>query len=87
MKATHSRITASWHLDYTLMPNGQVMINRIWRDDDSKFFPNSDCWGTIEETGRTVIGVVIGKSVNGIGPTKNCHEFKVTNPHHIFSYK
>ena len=87
MKATHTRINAYWHLDYTLTPNGQAVINRIWRDDNIKFVPNSDCWRAIEEQDRTVTGIVIGKSENGISPNRNCHEFKVSNPQHIFSYK
>ena len=87
MKATHTRINARWHLNYTLQPNGQVQINRIWRDDKTPFVPNSDCWRALEEKDRTVIGIVIGKSTNGIGPQTNCHEFKVSNPQFIFSYK
>ncbi len=87
MKATHTRITAYWHVDYTLTVEGKVVINRIWRDDDSKFVPNSDCWRAIEERGREVIGLVIGKSENGIAPNRQCHEFKVSNPKHIFDYK
>ena len=86
MKATHKRITAYWHLDYTLRVDGKVVINRIWRDDEKSFVPNSDCWRTLEEQNRTVIGLVIGKSTNGIAPQTNCHEFKVSNPKHIFSY-
>ena len=87
MKATHKRITASWHVDYTLQPNGQVQINRIWRDDDKKFIIGTDCWRTIEKLGREVIGLVIGKSENGVAPNRQCHEFKVSNPKHIFDYK
>jgi hypothetical protein len=79
------RISALWWLRYDDHGDGSCSIRALWREDSSEPIAE-EYFSLVEEPGRLVVAVRLGKDEGVVGPKVVERVLAVRNSRNVFAY-